>query len=572
MLPYISSKDISNRLFLSTPTDRKHKNGGLRTSGRSLQSKIITSDLEIDKATRDTLGHLNQTFYGQTQASFIPESSEIILPPLRKARRISSFRETILPVKAQNTPETPNTPTNMKRKSSFQENEISISNSLKSASIKNYRLHDPETPLGRREKRAKSINSKVLEPNLNQSQTRDMRKLNRCNSITQNLRSSPGISVSKPSLKSKGNMPVSIYGNSKNHYDLCKDTTRSGSDSEDPLTSSLFVSHFLPKTPIKTRSSQKLEFPLMSQSIIRSGSPSVPNIGLTSAINKQFIEEETSSEDQQVKSPQPKECNQPLKTTELSTKVQLRPRKEQIKIKEVKRVRKDKTRTHREVPVPDPVYYPFKCEWEGCRAELMNMEILRKHLYVVHGRRLECGGRRCLWRKCGESWNNARRESCSTTHSDNDDDSISDLRIIYPTRREWKEHIEERHLIPFSWHMGDGPCGSRLAKPSTVWQQSYLFSADGKQATPSVASQPIEDGVMRKLNARRFRWQHCAGPFGGDILVPISQIDENSSLLSFIGSNEDTIENKADNDDDKRDFVMKDHQNQLHKGRDEGGV
>ncbi|RKF59647.1 putative c2h2 finger domain-containing protein [Golovinomyces cichoracearum] len=567
MLPYISSKDISNRLFLSTPTDGNHKNGGLRTSGRSLKSKLTTSDVEIDKTTRDTLGHLNQTFYGQKQASFVPESPEIIFPPLRKARKISSLKETILPVKAQNTPETLSTPTNLKRKSSFQETDTPISNSLKSVSIKDYRLHNPVTPIGRREKRAKFSNSKVLEQNLNQSQTQDSRNLNRSNLKTQNLRSSPGISVSKPSLKAKGNVSVSINSNSKNYYDLCKDTSRSGSDSEDPLTSSLFVSYFHPKTPNKTRSSQKLEFPSASQSKIRSGSLSIPNTRLRSAIDKQFIEEEISSEDQRVRSCQPMECNQPFKTTELSTKVQLRPRKEQIKIKEVKRARKDKMRTYREVPVPDPVYYPFKCEWDECRAELMNMEILRKHMYVVHGRKLECGGRRCLWRKCGESWKNACSESCSSTHSDSDDDSIADLRIIYPTRREWKEHIEEHHLIPFSWHMGDGPCGSRLAKPSTVWQQSYLFSADGKQATPSVASQPIEDGVMRKLNARRFRWQHCAGPYGGDILVPISQIDENTCLRSFVGSNDDTMENKADNDDGKRDFAMNDHQNQLQKGR-----
>ncbi|POS83348.1 hypothetical protein EPUL_004976, partial [Erysiphe pulchra] len=146
------------------------------------------------------------------------------------------------------------------------------------------------------------------------------------------------------------------------------------------------------------------------------------------------------------------------------------------------------------VSVPDPIYHPFKCEWEGCHAELMNMEILRKHVYAAHGKKLEDGERRCLWGKCGLAW----KETCTeefTTASPNNNGLVIDSRKSFLKRRDWKEHMEEIHLIPFSWHMGDGPCGSRLLKPSTVWQQPYLFFADGQQITPSVASQPIEKGV-----------------------------------------------------------------------------
>jgi hypothetical protein len=28
----------------------------------------------------------------------------------------------------------------------------------------------------------------------------------------------------------------------------------------------------------------------------------------------------------------------------------------------------------------------------------------------------------------------------------------------------WQEHIERSHLIPLSWHLGDGPKGSTLGK------------------------------------------------------------------------------------------------------------
>ena len=187
---------------------------------------------------------------------------------------------------------------------------------------------------------------------------------------------------------------------------------------------------------------------------------------------------------------------------------------------------------HLDVPVPEPVYYPFKCEWQGCPAELMNMEILRKHVYMLHSAKLESGGRRCLWKKCGQAWEaavTAKDEDIKSPHGHYpNDNETTYLRQTFYTRKQWKQHIEECHLIPFSWHMGDGPRGSQLAKQSTIWHQPYLYNANGFQITPSVAAQPIEEGRACKLNARRFQWQSGKGIFGEEILVPIIDCADNA--------------------------------------------
>jgi hypothetical protein len=37
-----------------------------------------------------------------------------------------------------------------------------------------------------------------------------------------------------------------------------------------------------------------------------------------------------------------------------------------------------------------------------------------------------------------------------------------DERNKFMTKAEWKSHINQRHLTPFAWHMGDGPKGTSL--------------------------------------------------------------------------------------------------------------
>jgi len=130
-----------------------------------------------------------------------------------------------------------------------------------------------------------------------------------------------------------------------------------------------------------------------------------------------------------------------------------------------------------------PKFLPFICEWEGCKAELQNMATLRRHVMVVH-RRSEA----CRWGKC----------------------ATKEIPVRFNGGGGFEDHVEESHLVPFQWHMGDGykntwmtptmaPKGAQGNIPA------YLFDKDGIQVTPSVEGQEVEDFVTWKNNRRRLR-------------------------------------------------------------------
>ncbi|GAB1313247.1 hypothetical protein MFIFM68171_03457 [Madurella fahalii] len=129
----------------------------------------------------------------------------------------------------------------------------------------------------------------------------------------------------------------------------------------------------------------------------------------------------------------------------------------------------------------NPHFVSFRCEWENCPAELQNLETLRRHLLVVHGRpsspprpsRLPPPDLTCRWTSC--------------THPS------------LPSRESFAAHIEKAHLSPFLWHVGDGPRNTPpWAKPDTSPLPTYLFDAQGMQVTPSIRDQQFENDDDRK--------------------------------------------------------------------------
>jgi hypothetical protein len=112
---------------------------------------------------------------------------------------------------------------------------------------------------------------------------------------------------------------------------------------------------------------------------------------------------------------------------------------------------------NKEFDIPEGKYLPFLCEWEGCPAELHNLNTLRLHLTIVHGiRDKSTKDIPCRWAKCASS-HKAERKAIINRKSNDDNSSHATSGIAFKRRGQWKEHIEEAHLIPFSWHMGDGP-------------------------------------------------------------------------------------------------------------------
>ncbi|KAH6897460.1 hypothetical protein B0T10DRAFT_476886 [Thelonectria olida] len=137
-------------------------------------------------------------------------------------------------------------------------------------------------------------------------------------------------------------------------------------------------------------------------------------------------------------------------------------------------------------PQPEELYRKLKapfiaflCEWQGCKAELHNLDTLRRHVYIVHGYDATCGWASCAKKDAPRSF-------------DNDE--------------EFKAHIEEAHLVPFAWHVGDGPQNSSGADAKQEEDiPDFLKDESGHQVTPSIKNQQVEDLFTWRNNRRRLK-------------------------------------------------------------------
>lgn len=153
--------------------------------------------------------------------------------------------------------------------------------------------------------------------------------------------------------------------------------------------------------------------------------------------------------------PTPKKRGRPFKTVESELKAKARASSSGTSTPTYKKKgRPFKVRHQPFIPQPEPIFNRFLCEWKGCQAELQNMETLRLHLHIVHQKR-EKGTLPCLWAKCGAK---------KVVEGEDGDKTVVDDHPVFSSKEEWKDHLEVKHLIPFSWYMGDGPKATDLCK------------------------------------------------------------------------------------------------------------
>jgi hypothetical protein len=126
-----------------------------------------------------------------------------------------------------------------------------------------------------------------------------------------------------------------------------------------------------------------------------------------------------------------------------------------------------------------PKYQSFKCKWQNCKADLHNLETLKKHVHKMHLKKTLRGTLECMWGDCG-------REVASVN-------TITNTRVerhapfSFTEEAKWKEHLELRHFGPLSWELGDGPAsGVSDAQDS----EHYLSDAQGRRVTPRVSTTP----------------------------------------------------------------------------------
>lgn len=154
----------------------------------------------------------------------------------------------------------------------------------------------------------------------------------------------------------------------------------------------------------------------------------------------------------------PKKKGRPFSSPEAAAAAQKRAEEQALGLpKKRGRAFGFKITKQKDVPVPEPTYFDFDCEWHGCQAVLHNFETLLKHVKVVHRKRNASGNLECRWGKC------CVEEEVVTLRGGGEPST----RLIYPefeAKEEWKAHMWDEHLFKMNWQMGDGPKGTDLCK------------------------------------------------------------------------------------------------------------
>ncbi|KAL5393520.1 hypothetical protein DPSP01_000335 [Paraphaeosphaeria sporulosa] len=125
-------------------------------------------------------------------------------------------------------------------------------------------------------------------------------------------------------------------------------------------------------------------------------------------------------------------------------------------------------------------YQSFKCKWQGCKAELHNLDTLKKHVSKVHRNSINTSGFiECHWADCASEVTNQ--------------DAMTGMRFeqhktkSFTTIANWMQHLEQLHFSPLSWELGDGPAGG---VSDAADSEAYLSDAHGLRVTPKLTPRP----------------------------------------------------------------------------------
>jgi hypothetical protein len=83
-----------------------------------------------------------------------------------------------------------------------------------------------------------------------------------------------------------------------------------------------------------------------------------------------------------------------------------------------------------------------------------------------------------------------------------------DNRTVFAHEFEFQDHVDEEHLTPFVWHVGEGQRNERpinKADETSEELPAYLLGRDGEQVTPWVKDQEIQDFLTWRENRRRLK-------------------------------------------------------------------
>lgn len=117
---------------------------------------------------------------------------------------------------------------------------------------------------------------------------------------------------------------------------------------------------------------------------------------------------------------------------------------------------------------PQAKFPEFKCEWENCGSRLHNLETLQRHVLKLHPHpkdRRDKNIWNCLWAACGATVQRIDEERGERV--------VTRERLGFNAIDKLHDHIQNKHISPIAWQLGDGPKGGLSG-------ESYLNPIDLK--------------------------------------------------------------------------------------------
>ncbi|KAK5008361.1 hypothetical protein LTR28_004086, partial [Elasticomyces elasticus] len=148
-------------------------------------------------------------------------------------------------------------------------------------------------------------------------------------------------------------------------------------------------------------------------------------------------------------------------------------------------------------PAEQRKFAVYRCQWQRCKSELHNLDVLRKHVIKIHGKDAPSGGYDCLWGRCAKTHDNEPNPTDGEVKLVEDTaakngmgkQGSQDRSPHFSTFDEWTSHMDKKHLSPIAWRLGDGPAdGSDASEHS----DAYLSDASGRRVTPLIVVPEVQ--------------------------------------------------------------------------------
>ncbi|TKA60095.1 hypothetical protein B0A55_12444 [Friedmanniomyces simplex] len=189
----------------------------------------------------------------------------------------------------------------------------------------------------------------------------------------------------------------------------------------------------------------------------------------------------------------------------------------------------------------EPKYQVWKCRWRECGAELHNLDTLKKHVIKVHG---VANGRRefeCLWEGCegGSGGEGGAHVGKGKGKAEEEEDEVAS----FPDLARWLKHVNQLHLQPIAWKLGDGPRGGTSDyNANNTDSEAYLSDAQGRSVTPMIypaneneATSRVLPAPLRRPGRLEFAWSSTGGHMTKDERKAASALEELEKHKKAVG-------------------------------------